>query len=483
VFIVSSFPLRTAARKAKRPLGWLALAAVTAQMGVTTAASAEPRSVRENVSDAAANPAPMGAERRASSPRNAGEIADLERSLAEKVTVRAVLGVALARHPELAEARERARAARETADSVARLPDPELEYQLWAAPLARPYALAQAEMHMVGLKQAFPAPGSLGARSDAAAAEAVVALQMRRTREQELVARVRRAHAAYYLADREYRIRLDHLRLAEQALAIARASHQGGGGSQQDVLRAAVETSRVRTDLATVEGDRRIARALLNTLMARAVDAPLGPPESIEPSALGMRADQAQRLVAGRPEIVAARSAVRARVHELEAARAAGRWPSFMVGVQYMYAPPMDDPHHYGVMVSMSLPWLNARYAEEARAAEARVAAERSALSSSELAARYELRSALERLQAARESLAILERDLMPQARQSFESAQAVYRGGQADSLALFDALRSLLDVRVERERALARLENAVADVERSAGTPLSQPASAGGKP
>jgi outer membrane protein TolC len=272
------------------------------------------------------------------------------------------------------------------------------------------------------------------------------------------------------------------MRLAEQALGVARASYQGGRGTQQDVLRAAVETSRIHNDLANVDGERRIARALLNTLMARAVDAPLGPPETIEPSTLEIRADQVERMVAGRPEIAAARSAVSARLHELEAARASGRWPSFMVGVQYMYAPPMDDPHHYGVMLSMSLPWLNSRYGEEVRAAEARVAAERSALSSSQIGARYELHSGLERLKTARESLAILERDLMPQARQSFESAQAVYRGGQADSLALFDALRSLLDVRVERERALVRLENAVVDVERSAGRPLSQHARDGGR-
>jgi cobalt-zinc-cadmium efflux system outer membrane protein len=145
-----------------------------------------------------------------------------------------------------------------------------------------------------------------------------------------------------------------------------------------------------------------------------------------------------------------------------------------MVGVQYMFMPTMmEDRHNYGVMLSMSLPWLNPRYGEQVRAAEARVAAERSALSSSRSASRFELYDALERLKAAREALAILDRNVLPQAQQSFEISQATYRGGQGDSLALLDALNSLLDVRIERERALARVAMALADVDRAAGVPI----------
>lgn len=69
-------------------------------------------------------------------------------------------------------------------------------------------------------------------------------------------------------------------------------------------------------------------------------------------------------------------------------------------------------------------------------------------------------------------------RDLWPQAQQSFESAEASYRGGPSDSLAILDALRLLLDVRLELERALALLDTALADVERAARGPI-----AGSKP
>jgi outer membrane protein TolC len=399
--------------------------------------------------------------------------AALERSLADEATLDGILRIALANNPDLAEARERARAARESAPAAARLPDPEFEYQLWAQPLARPLALDEAQMHMFGVRQAIPAPGSLGAQSDAAHEQAKISTESRRAREQDLVARARRAYAQYYLADREFRIHLDHMRLTEQLLDAARAAYQGGRGTQQDVLRAAVTISRLHNDVALVDGQRRTARGLLNTLMARPVDAPLGPPAAIDPSTIEVRSAALERALAERPEIAAAESAIRAREHELDAARSTERWPSFMVGVQYMLMPMEMERHNYGVMLSMSLPWFNPRYGEEVRAAEARVAAERSALSSSRSAARYELYEALERLRTARESLAIVDRDVLPQAQQSFEISSAAYRGGQGDSLALLDALKSLLDVRIERERALARVESALADVERAAGAPL----------
>ncbi|HEU5074651.1 MAG TPA: TolC family protein [Polyangiaceae bacterium] len=394
-----------------------------------------------------------------------------ERQLEGQATLDTILRVALARNPELVEAEQLARAERELAPSLARLPDPEFEYQLWAQPLSRPYALDEAQMHMFGLSQTLPAPGTLDARTEAATARANVAAESRRAREQALIARVRRAYAEYYRAEREYQIHLEHAKLAHGTVEMTHAAYQGGRGTQQDVLRASVAITRLHSEVTNVEAQRRTARGLLNVLMARPLDAPLGPPAPLDPASVQVRIDDLAQLgVEQRPELAAAKSAVAARASEVEGARAAGRWPSFMVGVQYMFMPMEEEAHNYGVTLSMSLPWLNARYGEELRAAEARASAEQSALASTRDAARYELFEASERLKGARQNFDIIERTLLPQAQQSFESAQAAYRGGSADSIALFDALGSLLDVRIERERALVRMDTALADIERALG-------------
>lgn len=386
-----------------------------------------------------------------------------------EVTLAAVLREALRKSPEIAEAKARSRAAREVSPAESRLPDPEVEYRLWGQPLKRPLALDEAQMHMFEVRQAFPAPGSSSHRAEAGLARSEVAEQSYRARELDLTARVIRAYAAYYMSDREYRLHVAHAQLAREVTDLARGTYQAGRGTQQDVLRASFELSRLHNAVTSVEAERRTAQGLLNTLMGRPVDAPLGPPAAIEPHLL----DQAtERGVDSRPEIAAARGAVKAEESEAAAKRATSRWPSFMVGVDYMYMPTMGEPHNYGVMLSMSVPWFNPRYGEEARAAEARAAAERSALESARQTANYELFAARQRLQAAKRSLKTIETDILPQAERSFEAAQASYRGGQLDSMTLLNAMRDLLDIRSERERAVARLLVASADVDRATGAP-----------
>lgn len=421
--------------------------------------------------DRAARPKTSIAKRPHGAP-SAAPTAEAEAKLAVTATLPELIRIALARNPEIAEARERLRAAREGDPAGSRLPDPEFEYQLWAQPLNRPYALDDAQMHMFGVRQGIPAPGTLGARADAATAQANVVREAVRTREQGIVLQVRQAFAEYYRTDREYGVHLDHVRVAHQILDLARAGYRGGRGSQRDVLRASLEMARLHNDVASIERDRRTARALLNTLLARAPDAPLGPPAALEPVE-ERRLAQLESIHEGpRPEIAAAEQAVKVRASELDATRASARWPSFMLGLQYMYMPPETDRHNYGVMFSMNLPWFNSAHAEAVRAAEAKLAAERSALRSTRSAARYELYEATERLKAARESFAIIERDLVPLAQQSFESAEAAYRGGQSDLTGTLEALSALLDIRIERERALVRIDTAVADLERAAGGP-----------
>jgi outer membrane protein TolC len=187
-----------------------------------------------------------------------------------------------------------------------------------------------------------------------------------------------------------------------------------------------------------------------------------------------VRLEEAERsLQEHRPELAAAQHAVRRSEAMVKAAEAAGRWPALMVGADYWYMPTLPSPHAYGAMVSISLPWLNPRHGDEVREAEHVLAADARALESVRNVVRFELRDTAARLEAARSSYAILERDLLPQARQSFEAAQAGYATGKSDALSVLDAMRSYLQVRLEEVRALAQMGQSAADLERAIGTEL----------
>jgi len=395
-----------------------------------------------------------------------------EAELARSARLETILRVALERNQDLAESQARASAAEARTQAASRLPDLELKYEQWGVPLSRPYALDQAQTLMLGVRQTFPAWGSLDARERAAAEEAGGARDSSRARRQEIAAQVRRTFATYYKADQELHLHLEHVGLTSRVLELARLNQRTGHGSLQDVLRLELELTRLHTDVARIEREERSSRAFLNALMDRPADAPLGPPEDLTVAAAADVGLLEKDLDARRPEIGAAARAVRRSEALLDEAQRAARYPSIMVGLDYWYMPTSVDFHQaYGAMVGINLPWFSGRHGDEQRAAEETVRAEKHALASTKNAVQYELRDAAARVASAKQSFTIIDQELLAQARRSLEATQAEYAAGHGDAVGVLDALRSYLQVRIERVRALADLAASEADLERAAGT------------
>ena len=395
-----------------------------------------------------------------------------EAELARSARLETILRVALERNRDVAESEARARAAEARSQAASRLPDLEAKYEQWGVPLARPYALNEANTLMFGVRQTFPAWGTLAARGRAAAEDAGGAADTLRARRQDIAAQVRRTYAIYYRSDQELRLHLEHAGLTSRIVELARLNQRTGHGSVQDVLRLELELTRVHTDVARIEREQRSSRALLNALMNRPPDAPLGPPEDLTVVPASDVAALERGVDANRPEINAAGRAVRRSEALLDAARRSARYPQLMVGLDYWYMPMFPDfQHAYGAMVAINLPWLSGRRHDEEREAEQTVIAEQRALESAQGAVRYELRDAAARVDSAKQSFTIVDQDLLAQARKSLEAAQANYAVGRGDAATILDALRSYLQVRIERVRALAELASSQADLERAAGT------------
>jgi cobalt-zinc-cadmium efflux system outer membrane protein len=403
-----------------------------------------------------------------------------EAALAQGPSLEAILRVALDRNRDVAESQARAAAAEARGQAALRLPDLEVKYEQWGVPLARPYALDQAQTLMLGVRQTLPAWGTRQARGRAASEETGRAADASRARRQDLAAQVTRTYASYYRAQQELGLHREHVGLTARVLELARLNQRTGHGSLQDVLRLELELTRLHLDVARLEREESAGRALLNTLMNRAPDAPLGPAQELTVDvATGADADvatmhgQEKALDANRPEIGAAARAVRRSEAVLDEARHAARFPNVMVGVDYWYMPtfPSDMRHAYGAMLGINLPWLSGRHSDEEREAEQTVRAEQRALESTHNMIRYELYDATARLQSARQSFAIIDQQLLTQARRSLEAMQAEYATGHGDAAGLLDALRSYLQVRIERVQALAELASSQADLQRAAGT------------
>jgi outer membrane protein TolC len=391
--------------------------------------------------------------------------------------------VALARNPDLREAADQVDAAEARSRAAGRLPDLAVQTQLWQQPLATPFDFSRGGMLMAGLRQTFPAPGSLSARERAGKAGTAAARAGSTARGADLVQQVRRAYAQYWLAEQEQLIHLEHMEITDRIVQEARSYFQQGQLSKADYLRTTVELARVHTILSDVAQQRRASGALLNTLMGREPDAPLGTPRQVPLPSVEPPTADLEPLAIRKPEVVAAEEGVARARAQLDAMEAEAAWPEFMVGLDYGYMP-MDRTSNYTAMLGFTLPWLSPRRGDDRRAAAASLAAAEHALASARNQARYQLRDAVVRYRAARDSHDLIEQQLLPQTEQAAEASQEAFRYRQADALGLLDALRNRLQVRLELVRARARVQEAWADLGRSAGEPMETARlTEGGKP
>jgi cobalt-zinc-cadmium efflux system outer membrane protein len=390
-------------------------------------------------------------------------------ALGKEVDVATVVRIALERNPDVLEASDRVEAADARARAAGRWPDLGVQAQLWQQPLSKPVDFSQANMIMAGIRQGFPAPGAAAWREEAGVAEATAARAGALGRRAEVVQEVRRAFAQYWLSEQEQLIHLEHMDLTDQIVQESRSYVAQGQMTNVDFLRTTVELARVHAVLATVAQQRRASGARLNTLMAREPDAPLGTPRAMSLPELEQSVAELEARSEEKPEVVAARAGVTRAEAQLSAVRAESTWPEFMIGLDYGYMP-MDGSSTYTAMVGFTLPWLAPRHADQRREASASVAAAQRALSSARNSSRYQLRDALARYRAARDTSDLVERELLPQAHMAAGAAQDAFRSGRAESLGLLDSLRQLLDVRLEAARSRARVEEAWADVERASG-------------
>lgn len=382
----------------------------------------------------------------------------------------AILRAVVGSHPAVAASEQRARATSVAAGASGSLPPPEIMLQIWQVPVARPYAINDAGMVMVGVGQRFPAPGALGARERAGEQMAAAGRAMSVDRARSIRRDAEHAFADYVESTARHTIHLDHRAIGQRALAIARARH-AGGASLTDVTQAEVELARIDAD---VIGDKtRVigARARLNALLSRDVTAPLGIPAAGEPEISGWDlSTEIGKAREARPELRAAEAEHQARAEEARAASQEAKLPSFSVAALY-FAPVGPVPvHGYGANATMSLPWLWGEASARRDAAREMAESARSEARAASIPVNAEVAMADANMRASALRLQALRDRALPASRRSFDAAWAGYEAGRTDVLTLLMAQRSVVDVESEIIVARASLDHALAELDASIG-------------
>ena len=368
-------------------------------------------------------------------------------------------------HPAAAERAGLEQAAEAESRAARVLPDPVFDFS-WdrAHPTDQPgakgdetgYALSQT-LPWPGTRRANVAAGDRAADALRAGAEGVA---------WEIEARARLAFARLEVA----RGLRDVARGAEEDARslrdlVARRAELGES-RESDRIKVSVEWLRQQRQLAAVSREAQVAEAILRALAVEPLPEPLllsatkhPPLPPLDPAAL------AARLAEANPRLRAARAEAARRAALSSVARRA-RIPDLDVSV---FRQRELDKDANGFSVGIKLPLWNANRGEIARAeADERVAA--AAAAREVIDVLTELEARLTDLVVAADQTALLEREILPQAKRSLDLARLLYEEGETSLLDLLDAQRTFREAQRERLASHLALAFAAADVQRLAG-------------
>lgn len=389
------------------------------------------------------------------------------------LTLQAALDEALAHNPTLLALRRQFEVARLRPAQERFLMPPTFEAQIWQWPVSSVNPL-DTSMYMFTAGQDIPGRGKRRARAALAEREADIADGEIAVRARAVVREVKRAYADLFLARTHIDIHLASVELLRQFADVTEAKYATGRISQQDLLKAVVEISKLHDDLVTMEEGARLAEARLNTLLGRSPDAAVGPVGAPrEPVDLPASSELQHLALERQPELrLAALERARAGA-ALEAARAEYR-SDYFVGGGYMQMPRDRDAWTATVGVTWpGAPWSRGRL--DARVAEARAEIEAAAARQRvvESAIRQAVQEAYVRAESAGRRAALLRTTIVPQSEQTLEVSRIAYQTDRVDFLAIIDNQRVLLDAQLAYYRAVSDLEQAMADLERAVGSEL----------
>ena len=349
------------------------------------------------------------------------------------------------------------------------LPDPLLTYQMDIA--------STVESIMPGLMMEFPGPGKLGLRAEVASKETDARYYAFETEVLQAAFEVKKAYYQLYFLTDKIRVNRETLDVVSQMEQIAIRQNEVGKATLQDVLRIQMERDRLNTEIANLEDSRAPLVAAFKAALGLKAGDPTPPlPVNFETTPLDLSADEMLLAVYDRnPRL----KAMEADVNRAEASirlAAKARIPDFAVGLESDLA---MAPVMYRPLFAMTLPIWRDKIAAEITEAQAMKGAAEAGLSAEQIKLAVELAEKSFMFREAGRNLTLINKVLLPKARQALEIARGKYITGQTGYLDLVDAWRTVLGIELElveahtqRELALAELAMLIAS-QPTPGTPI----------
>lgn len=389
-----------------------------------------------------------------------------------------VIREALERNPGIIAARDRWKSSEAIIETRRAFPDPRFSYGYFFESVE---TRVGPQRHILSANQTFPFYGKRDLRADIAAKEAENLKEVYEATKREIIRQVRKIFYDLFHVVTLIDITHREKALLERFERIARTKYETGRGLQQNIIKVHVEISKLNERLLNLEKQKQTAEAMMNTLLNRPPAEPLSKPKQPDLMEISMGLEELLELAKGnRPELKAAEALIEKGESAYKLAKK-DYYPDLTVGVNYIEVGgrPGDVEDEgkdaFNVMLTINVPIWRKKLSSQAHSALETIAAHKSHYHATLNRTLFEVKDNFFKIQTARDTIELYENALIPQAKQSMESAEAGYITGIVSFLDLLDAERVLLNVQFGYWQAYTQYLEHVNDLERAVGIEMTE--------
>jgi cobalt-zinc-cadmium efflux system outer membrane protein len=398
---------------------------------------------------------------------HAGSITPLSELLAE----------AEKNNPQIEAARQGWQAAKQVPTQVSTLPDPQFNLQHVSVGSPRPFAgYTNSDFAYLGLgvSQDIPYPGKLRLKGEIAKRGADVSQQQIESVRRAVLAETKGTYLQLAYLSKTLTILEQDGELLKQVEQAADARYRSGLGTQQDVLQAQLQKTKLLREIAMHHLQVGKLEAQLKQLLNRSQESPdIEPDDLLETPLVQTYADLLAAAQVQNPEIAAAQKMIEKQSLQGDLARK-DFYPDFNVQYMWQRTDPAQFRAYYMLSVGIKVPIYRSRKQRpELAQAESEKLRARSELQAQSQQLAGDLRSQYVIVLQTSELLKIHREGLSPQARSEFQSGLAAYQSGKQDFQALLTAFLDVLHLDEDYWQNIAEYETAIARLEQITGLSL----------
>jgi len=393
----------------------------------------------------------------------------------KRLELKQLIADALNNNPELTAHQEGLKAYGERPAQEGALEDPRLTIGVMSLPVDT-FDFNQEDMttKQVELMQRLPFPGKLGLKKEMATKEYLAASQGVEEKKLEIIKKVKTLYFDFYFVNKALEVTEKNRELLGTLTKITETKYSVGEGIQQDVLKAQVELSKVVEESITLKQQKETIKAELNSLLNRLPQSPLPDPPEIEITPVSLSLEKLQEIALDKSPRL---NRLAQMIEKNKVAYSLAKkdyYPDFDVAVSYGQRNDsrlVDRSDMVSASVSIPLPlWYKNKQDKKVEESHCSV----NVAQAEHVAAKNEIFYRIKDLTAKEEKqkalIDLYKTGIIPQARQSLDSAIAGYRVNKVDFLTLLDNRMTLYNYEVFYHQTLADYEKNLAELEEVTG-------------